>query len=408
MNPTLFLLCSLAAAGCGGGGVLADEVSAQAVEPGGEAEPLRLTAASAARHGVELAPVATRALRRLLRAPAHVAFDEARTAHIGCALRGRVAEVPVSLGTNVDAGDPLLVVDSPELGEAQVEWLQRRSALQSAAPRVDYAERAWRRAKALFDESHGIAEAEVLRREAEHAAAAAALREAEVALLAARQRLLLLGMAADDVDALAAGGDVVPRLTIRAPFAGTVIARDVTLGELVSPDRDMLLAISDTSRLWVLADVPESQIGAVRPGAVVHVHRGRHGDEAAATGAVDRIAPTVDRATRTAEVRVVVEGGSSLKAGMFVEACVEVPAEGGREVVAVPVEAVQTVDRREVVFVPVAGEPHAFRMRPVELGELVDGYRPVRAGLAAGEQVVTTGSFVLKALALGSTDEGQD
>jgi membrane fusion protein, heavy metal efflux system len=405
-------LLLLALASCSGDAShAATSNETQAPQRTSEPESYQLTPASAKRHGIEVAAAGLRVMQRHLIAPARVAFNDAKTGHIGSPLRGRVAAAPVVLGANVAQGDVLVVVDSPDLGEAQIELLLRRSAAESARPQVAFALESWQRAKALLEESQGVSLTEVARREAEHARLSAVVREAEVAVTAAQNRLAVLGMQQNEIDALLETGTVAPQLTIRAPFAGKVVVRDVTLGELVSPDRSMLMTIADVSEMWVMVAVPESRLGDATIGATATV---LIGDEAGTRfdGEVALIAPTVDSATRTAEVRVVVKKpAESLRPGMFVTAHIAIPirAEDQGGTLTVPETAVQNIDRQTVVFVPVAGKEFTYRMRPVEIGPAVDGFVPIRAGLQAGEQVVTTGSFVLKAQATQSGgDEGDN
>ncbi len=367
--------------------------------------PVRLTAASAARHGIDTAPATMRPLRRQLVAPARVTFASDGIAHVGTPLRGRVTSVLVNLGSEVPAGAPLLELDSQELGEAQLDLVQALGRLPLLMPRVEFSRDEWQRAKALFAESQGIAESEVRRREAEHTLAAAAVREAELTIAAARQRLALYGMAAAAIDELVHTGTLQPRTTLRAPLAGTVIAHDVALGALVGPDHEALLTIADTNRLWVLAQVPESRLDECAPGSDAEVRFG-DGNRQSCRGTVAAIAPSVDPSTRTAAVRIHVRA-PGLRAGMFAEARITATTTTD-DVLVVPATAVQNLDGQSVVFVPIAGESNTFVPRPVEVGEPVDGFVPLRAGLSPGEAVVTTCSFVLKAQALQSLgDDGQ-
>ncbi|MEZ5964265.1 MAG: efflux RND transporter periplasmic adaptor subunit [Planctomycetota bacterium] len=361
-------------------------------------EVVRLTAASAARHGLATEATVARVLRTHFSVPARVAFDAQTTVHVGTPLRGRVAELAVKLGATVHQGDLLLAIDSPELGEAQIAYLERRAALGAAAPAVQFGREDWERGKALFEESQGIPRAEVHRREAAYRTALAAQETASVACAAARSRLRILGMSEAAVQAFDESGDVRPRLPILAPASGQIVARDVTRGELVSPDDDALLTIADPGALWVLAAVPEARLGELRPGAAARVIAGA----TIHTGAVTFVAPTVDEATRTVEARIELQAPApDLRPGMFVEVSIEhaAPANGDRDTLCVAEAAVQTVDRRTVVFVPVAGDEGAFEVRAVEVGGAVDGFVPVRHGLAPGDVVVTSGSFVLKAQA---------
>jgi membrane fusion protein, heavy metal efflux system len=389
------------------------EAAATAQDPKSNAaqpETFHLTQKSAERHNISIATAALRVMQRRLVAPGRVAFNAAKTGHIQSPLRGRITAAPVALGADVAKGETLVVLDSPELGEAQIQLLQSQGALQSARPQVTFAKEAWQRAKNLFDESQGVSLSEVTRREAEYARLAAVLREAEVAANAAENRLSVLGMQPEEIAAILASGKASPQLTIRAPFAGKVVARDVTLGELVSPDNSMMMTIADVSTLWVMVAVPESRLPDVAIGANASVRLGSQ-EGSQFEGVVALIAPTVDATTRTAEVRVVVaQPGEQLRPGSFVTTHIDVPiaASESAGTLAVPEAAVQTIDRRSVVFVPVAGSERTYHMRPVEIGAAVNGFVPIRAGLQAGEQVVTTGSFVLKAQATQSADEGDN
>ncbi len=369
-------------------------------------DEVMLTAEAISRYGVEIEPAQLWQLRPTFTAPARVAFNTEAMAHVGSPLPGRAVEIKVRLGSIVNAGDELVVVESPELGEAQSDFLLKKTAAQTAQPAVDLAQTAWDRAKGLYEKSEGIALTEVQKREGEYKAAVAALRSAEASAVAAENLLHLLGMKQDEVEALAASGEVNPRFTIHAPIAGQVVEREVTLGELVSPERESLLILADTSVLWVLADVPEARVHEVATGATAWVKVGSI-DAARYEGAIAFISPMVDAATRTAQVRIEVRGGSAppspvLKPGMFAQVeIVATPTDpSGAEpppVIAVPEQAVQTVEGGPSVFVPVPGEENTFAKRSVTVGKAVGGLIPIYSGLVEGEQFVSAGSFILKA-----------
>ena len=121
-------------------------------------------------------------------------------------------------------------------------------------------------------------------------------------------------------------------------------------------------------------------------------------------GTVAFIAPVVDPTTRTAQVRIEVPraalGNGAMKPGMFAQVEIVAAEPGGAEPVpqvAVPQEAVQTVEGGPAVFVPVAGEPNTFQKRALSVGPAVGGLVPVLAGLVEGERFVEAGSFILKA-----------
>ncbi len=371
-------------------------------EEAAHTDEVLLTAEAISRYGVEVEAAQLWQLRATFTAPGRVAFNTEAMAHVGSPLPGRAVEIKVKLGSVVEAGDELVVVESPELGAAQSDFLLKKTAAQTAQPAVDLAQTAWDRARGLYEKSEGIALTEVQKREGEYKAAVAALRSAEASAIAAENLLHLLGMKQDEVEALAASGEVHPRFTIHAPIAGQVVEREVTLGELVSPERESLLILADTSVLWVLADVPEARVHEVATGATAWVKVGSI-DAARYEGAIAFISPMVDAATRTAQVRIEVrsdEQGPALKPGMFAQVEIVAADPSAAEappVVAVPEQAVQTVEGGASVFVPVPGEENTFAKRSVTVGKAVGGLIPIHAGLVEGEQFVAAGSFILKA-----------
>lgn len=354
---------------------------------------------------VRIGTASARVLRPVVRVPATVAFNAEAMAHVGSPLRGRIAALPARLGASVKAGETLIVIDSPDLGESQADLLLKRSAAEAAAPPVDLARLLWDRTRLLYEKSQAIALSEVQQREAEFKIASAQRRLAQAAATAAENRLLALGMPRARIDALINTGTIDPTFAIIAPIDATVIQREATLGELVGPDRDALLVLADTRTDWVLAEVPEARLIEIALGAAAKVVLQNPALPCAATpspeprrldGTVSYLSPLVNPTTRTAQVRIEL-AGSSLAPGMFVETEIELAAASTAPVVAIPESAIQTVDGNPAIFVPVTGEPNTFAPRAVTLGSPVGGMVPVLSGLSEGERFVTTGSFILKA-----------
>lgn len=357
-----------------------------------------LTPEAIAGSGIVVEPVRRRVLEPSFTAPARVSFNLERMAHVGSPLRGRIADLGVKLGQDVRDGDVLLVIESPELGEAQSELLAKLAAAENAVPSVTLAQNAYERAKSLHEENQGIAFTEVQKREVEYRSAESARRAAESAAQVAESRLRLIGMDDAAVETLRSSKKVDPRAAIRAPISGTVIEREVTLGELVGPERDALLVIADMETLWVLASVPESRLHEVSMGARVLVEMGL-GEGERFEGVISYISPTTDASTRSSEVRIEVRHSHcALRPGSFARAEITATSEKPAEpALVVPDEAIQNVEGRHVVFVAVEGEDGAFVARPIDHGPPVGRLVPVFSGLAEGERVVVRGSFVLKA-----------
>lgn len=367
------------------------------------ADEVKLTADAVELYGIKIESAQMWALRPTIVTPARVGFNAEAMAHVGSLLRGRVVEIKVRLGQDVKKGDELCIIESPELGEAQTDLLQKRVAKDSAGPVVDLAKASWDRAKGLYDQTQGTSLTEVQRREAEYKGAVAAQRAADAAVTASENRLHLLGMSQAAVNAFLKTGEVAPRYSIHAAIDGQVVQREVTLGELVSPDREAIMVLADLSKVWVLADVPEAKLAEIAVGAKAWVKVGSS-DSKPLEGQVAFISPMVDMTTRTAQVRIeVATKDLPLKPGMFAQVEIVttgVGAAAGSEptpMIAVPDVAVQTVEGGPAIFVPVEGEPNTFAKRAVTIGKTVGGLVPIYSGLVEGERFVSAGTFILKA-----------
>jgi RND family efflux transporter MFP subunit len=185
-------------------------------------------------------------------------------------------------------------------------------------------------------------------------------------------------------------------VALRAPVAGTVIERLVNAGAGVEAGTP-LFTIGNLSTVWIIANVPEAQVGRVHIGTSVEVTSTAFGDEAL-SGRVAYIDPKLNEETRTARVRIEMGNpGERLKVGMFVQIGFQTSAAGSSdEELVVKSAAVQRLGERHVVFLPKEDEPGAFEVRDVEPGEQSQGYVRVLNGLKLGDRVVVKGTFVLK------------
>ncbi len=364
-----------------------------------EGAKVKLSAEAVEQYGLRIGKANKHVLVPTFTVPARVAFNAETTARVGSAVPGRIIELKARRGDVVRKGDPLLVVESTDLGEAQSDYLQKRTAAAAARAAVGPTKASYERAKGLYEQSQGLSLAEMQKREAEFRAAEAAEQAAQGALSAAARKLSLLGMPDDAVDLMTRSGQVTPRYTVQAPIAGRVVERDATLGQYVTPDKDALIQLADLSTFWVLAEVPEGHLADVAAGSKARVTLAA-APGVAILGTVSFIASSVDVATRAAQVRIEVKGSdAALKAGMFAEVEIEAATErrAATEVVAVPEEAIQSINGQTCVFVEDDDEENAFIKRPVAVGKAVNGLVPILSGLREREEVVKSGGFFLKA-----------
>jgi cobalt-zinc-cadmium efflux system membrane fusion protein len=359
-------------------------------------DQVQITAASSKRYNVVLGTAKKRKLISHVVVPARVSFNINAMAVVGCPVQGRITELKANIGDVVKKGDDLLVVESAELGEAQSDYLQKRAAVVAADAMVEPAKSAYDRANSLYEGSKGIALTELQKRETEYKAAQNGLLMAKASEKASASKLRLVGMTKEGIDQVVKSGEINPLYTARSPIEGTVTERLVTLGELVKPDREKLLVVADMTTLWVMADVPESRLAEMKLGLKATISVGDQSYE----GTISQIGLSVDSSTRSVPVRIEVKANAALKPGMFAEADItsRLGGENSEAVVAVPSSAVQNVDAGSTaVFVPVKGYPNRFSRRLVSLGDSAGGMVGILSGLEDGEQIVTSGAFILKA-----------
>ena len=299
---------------------------------------------------------------------------------------GIVRQVNAELGDQVARGQTLVTIFSDELAKAQSEYLKMLAEGEQLSQRH-------RRTIELVE--IGASSREELEQ------ATSAYKSVQAAIASARQQLLLLGMSAKQVDALRSPSQVNSLISVAAPSSGTVISRTVNPGEVIMTGKE-LFRVADLSTVWVIGQVYENDLAAVRVGTRASITTSAYAGRTF-TGRVSYIDPQVNPQTRTAQVRVEVSNpGQVFKIGMFVEVSfgdAAVQAASGQPVVMVPRTSVQNIGSRQVVFVA-TDQPGTFVQRDVTTGPEVNGLVSVYSGVSAGERVVTEGSFLLRAESL--------
>ena len=322
------------------------------------ARPVMLSAAEAQRIGVTYAVAAVGPLSREVRTVGQVTFDETRVKTIAPKIDGWVERLYVDVtGQAVRAGAPLLAIYSPMLVTAQEELLL---------------------AKRLEADVAGGSED--------------ARRSAAELLSSARRRLAYWDIPAGDVARVERNGQVQRTLTLRAPVRGFVIEKNVLEGQRIMAG-EALYRIADLSTVWIEGAVFEQDLAAVRTGqrvvAQLEALPGRD-----FPGRVAYVYPTLNPETRTARVRVELPNpGFRLKPGMY--ATFRLTAPGRAAALSVPRSAVLSTGERSLVFLKRADG--ILEPRAVALGGATDDRVEVLRGLAAGDTVVASATFLVDA-----------
>jgi len=316
-----------------------------------------------------------------LEVPAELVPVPDRKAEVGARVSGRIVEVRVNTGDRVSRGDPLVVLESAEVGRAWADLVSAR-AMESVAARAR-------------DRQRQLLQGRVTSvRAAEEAQGAWEVADAE--LRAALTRLAALGV----YDAGPPPPDPA-RVTLASPVGGAVTARSAHQGAWVEPS-DVLVQVVDLDELWLEASVYEQQMRFVDEGQAVQVEVRAFPGEVF-QGSVGRIPGVLDERTRSIGVRIVLPNRDHrLRPGMFATARIQAThAHEARRLLAIPWSAVQEVDGHQAVFVRV-GEGE-FELRTVHTAERAGELVEILTGLEPGDEVVADGSFLLKGQLLRST-----
>ena len=353
---------------------------------------LTLPADAAARAGIRVEAVGEQLSPEAAQARATAGVVQAnayRTSAVVSLVGGRVTSVGAEVGQTVARGQTLAVVFSDELAAAQSRYLAARAELEEH-------EKHHRRTMELVE--LGAASREELEQ------ATSMMKKAESQVASERQRLLLLGLSPQRVEALRSPSQVSSEVSLPAPVAGTVISRAVNPGEVIEANKEVM-RVADLSTVWVVAQVYEKDFARVRVGSGASVTTDAYPSRLF-RGRVTFVDPQIEQATRTAQVRVeLANPGQALKLGMYVN--VAFGPTGAAEATAptVPASAVQSVGGQTVVFLATR-DPDTYVMRPVRLGAEGEGRYPVLEGVTVGDRVVTEGSFMLRAEWLKLHPEG--
>jgi len=293
---------------------------------------------------------------------------------------GIVRRVNAELGQSVARGQTMAVIFSDELAQAQSRYLTAQADLE---------EHHKHHARTTKLVEIGAASREELEQ------ATTKLRSAESELASQRQRLLLLGLSPQRISSLRSSAQVSSEVSLPAPISGTVIARSANPGEVIQADKE-ILRVADLSSVWVIGQVYEKDLGRIRVGSgtsiTTEAYPGR-----VYRGQVSYVDPTIDPGTRTAQVRIeLANPRQELKMGMYVNVAFATLGGARLTVAVVPANAVQNINKQQVVFVAMR-EPNVFAMRPVRLGAEANGRYPILEGVSVGDRIVTEGSFLLRA-----------
>jgi Cu(I)/Ag(I) efflux system membrane fusion protein len=298
----------------------------------------------AERFGIAVEAARVETIARTIRAVATIVPDEGAISHIHTRVAGWIDRLYVrTTGETVRAGVPLAQIFSQELLASQNEFLALKRTVGGSSPLLE----------------------------------------------ASRERLSVLGMSSKQIDQLAKRGKADRYVTVYAPRDGVVLARGITVGTAVDPTTE-LMTVADLSRVWALAEIPEGDIPDVEVGSVADLTFAA-AEAFDISSKVTFIYPTLSEGTRTLRVRFELDNpDGKLRPGIYGTASFRTEP---REALTVPRDAVVDTGIHQHVFI--AESDGRYVPRRVELGVSVEDRVEIREGLEAGEQVVTSGVFLI-------------
>jgi cobalt-zinc-cadmium efflux system membrane fusion protein len=366
-------IAAIGAAGCGAGQEESKMTSYTAGQAQGESASLFTVPQEQMSH-VQVVAVEKTRLAHILRLTGTVNYNAFTTTPVFSAVSGPVHQILAVPGEMVSAGQTLLTINSPDYSLTRSTYIKARDTLQLT-------ERNYTRAQDLFAHQ-AISERDLQQAESDR-------NQAQADLESSADALKVLGFA--DPEALIKNPPS-PQIPLKSPVAGEVTDRLVGPGQLLQPGATQCFTISDTSTVWVLVNVYQSDLASVHVGDAVDVTTDSYPE--VFHGRISYIAPTMDPNTRTLQARIVTDNpGRKLKNNMYVTALVQAGAIA--DAVLVPDSSVLH-DTENQPFVYVQTSSNQFARRLVTLGESNAGKTQITTGLKEGEHVVGDGSLFLQ------------
>jgi cobalt-zinc-cadmium efflux system membrane fusion protein len=340
-----------------------------------------------------IAPVSFGENAEVLSASGSIAADGDHSTPILLPYSGQVVKVMIEPGQHVDKGQALLSVASPELVDARNALLTGSAQVTSGEEAVRMAEANAARQKGIY-QSAGGALKDYLQAQGDLVTARANLRASQSALGAARDRLGLFGKSAAEIGALQSPSrklDPQAATVFRSPVAGTIADRNVAPGQFLSAGGSTpIITVADLSRVWLVAQLSESDAARVQLGDVVSVTTpsvpGR-----VFSARIDNIGASLDPNTHRLPVRATIDNpGQLLKPQMFASFAIHRPLSGNSGVLA-PSSAI--IHEGDTARVWVLGRDRLLHARPVEVADSAGGFSRIVRGLRLGDRVVTKGAL---------------
>lgn len=342
----------------------------------GQAMKIRLPSPEAANKvGIQTISPASTEAAPAVQALAETQYNRNTLARVTPLASGVIRAVYADLGDSVEAGDVLVELNSAELAAVKSDYLAVLVDLQRHQQTL---EREKRLAEAQIAAQKDLLEAQ------------AAQQAAQFATDRLRQQLVNLGLSDRDIAEIERTRDASAILPVRAPFAGTILARDAVVGETTDVGTP-IFTVADLSTRWLSLSIPADQAAQVRVGQIVEAQFAELPGQTV-EGRLTWIDTAVDERSRLVRARAEVQQNArQLSVGLYGRA--RIITDSARPAVLVPQDSLQKHERQAFVFVQ--EQPDLFQLRKVNVGASRSGSVEILAGLTSNDRVVSTGAFLV-------------
>ena len=360
---------------------------------------LQLTSAQIA--GLKIEPARTSDSADVTTATGTITVDETQSTPVFLPYSGQVTQVFVDAGSRVVRGQPLLRIKTSDIVDARNALFSAMAQHQAAASQVRIAQANVQRQAEIFKTAGGALK-DYQQAQNDLVTAQSARRTADSALGAARDKLAIFGKTSDEIGRLERADGITgihAETVLHAPIAGIIAARSVSAGQYVTSGGDKpVLTIANPSRVWLIAQLAESDAALVHVGDPVTVTTSAY-PRRIFEATVDNVAAALDPVTHRLPVRAsIANADGALKPQMFASFAIRRPGNGG-SALTVPANAV--IHEGDTARIWIDRGKGLLQARTVQVGDSRDGLVKILGGIEPGARVVTSGAIFVNEAGLG-------
>lgn len=309
--------------------------------------------------------------------PGQITLNENKVTHVVPSVPGTVKDILKGLGDTVKLGESLATIQSREMAEAKSAYVSAHKNLSLQKDLYERDEKLWKKkikAEVQFIQIRNLYE------------------NAKINLEQAKQKLLALGMTEEQINKLADQNTPLNLYAIDAPIEGKIIERHLTLGEVISNDKQVFV-IANLDTIWVNLAISSEELPMIKKDQKVDIFA--HGGQLICSGNIMYVSPVINEESRTGLAIIELSNTErKLHPGDFIKA--QIVVDESSSLASLPSSAIQRDEQGLIVFKKTAAdkfEPQRVNIKGENTGDFVE----IINGIKEGDEIVIKNSFILKA-----------